>query len=189
MLKLAIKTQKAFSEHKVVAEGSKDEIKIVCKVYKAKERAKIGKEFQEIIDDTMVTHWRHQLENLKTKASTSLAVISDEELRVEHDRLINLINNYSDEQNEKLNTFYKTHVIAIKDAKLVVEDENGNELDLPIPDTRLAEPVESLWGTSDECLAVLLDTYLDYVPFRDSLQKVITSAVFNLDYKDLEAKN
>lgn len=184
MLKLAIKTQKAFSEHKVIAEGSKDQITIVCKVYKNKERAKIGKEFQEIIDDTKVYRWREELHRLKLNVE-----LSDTELELELNRLQNLINNYTDEQNEKLNTFYKTHVLAIKDAKLVVEDENGKELDLPIPDTRLVEPVESLWGTPEECLAVLLDMYLDYVPFRDSLQKVITSAVFNLDFKDLEAKN
>lgn len=86
--------------------------------------------------------------------------------------------------------FIKNEVVYIKQAKVeLFDDELNLPKDLVISDTRTVKPNEGLWGTPDECLAVLLDLYLASAPWRLSLIIALQQALINVDYKEAELKN
>lgn len=76
--------------------------------------------------------------------------------------------------------YLKTYVVYIQNAELSGKDDiSGEEIKLVVNDSRTAPVNESLWGSADECLAVLLDTYLQYLPFRDSFFERFSSTLFD----------
>ena len=83
-----------------------------------------------------------------------------------------------------LNDFYRSQVLFITNA--AVETEDG--VSIKVDDTRTAKPVESLWESPEECLAVLLDTYFSVPSIRDSLSSSIVETVLNLQL-DEKVKN
>jgi len=89
----------------------------------------------------------------------------------------------------KLSSFIKGEIAYLKQIKLDLVDENGATKEITVLDTRTVKPNETLWGTPDECLAVLLDLYLASAPYRVSLISAMQKALLNNDYSEAEAKN
>lgn len=182
-LKLYVKNAKPYTEVLVQGKGIKDNITIGCKCYGTSELEEVRKEFQTALDTTKIIRWNKQLEKVKEDLS-----LSDEELDAEIALFTDKIDNESKLIQNRLAAFYISQVTHIKNASLQL-DIDGKKTDLFITDSREVKPVESRWGTSEECLVVLLDTYFEYAPFRDSLHTVIPATVFNYNYRDNEVKN
>jgi hypothetical protein len=184
MATIAIKTTKPFTEHKVQATGGiKDNILIGIKAYSESELAKVRKNFQEILNTTKVERWLKELTLVKEDLT-----LSYEELDAKTDFLTSSVEEATDKRIRDMDTFYKSHILYIKNASLTIDDK-GKVSDLLISDTRDAKQIDSLWDDGDECLVVLLNIYLDNPSFRESLQTVVTNAVFNIDLKGEELKN
>ena len=184
MATISIKTTKPFTEHKVQATGGvKDNITIGVKAYTESELNKIRKTFQEILNTTKVERWLKELALVKEDLS-----LSYDELDSKTNTLTDSVEEATEKRTKELDTFYKSHILFIKNASLSLDDKD-KVTDLLITDTRDAKPIDSLWDDGDECLVVLLDIYLDNPSFRESLQTTITSAVFNIDLKGEELKN
>jgi len=92
--------------------------------------------------------------------------------------------------SKEIDAYIKSQVIYIKQAKLEIYDsENDKTIELVVPDTRKAKPNDDFWGTSDECLAALLDLYLSAAPWRSSLITALQKALLNVDYEAEQLKN
>ncbi len=88
------------------------------------------------------------------------------------------------------NTFIKSMVVYIKQAKPVIYDsETEKEVELSIMDTRKAKPNEGLWEDADSCLDALLELYLSSAPWRSSLINAMTKALLNVNYEEESLKN
>ena len=118
------------------------------------------------------------------------------DLKETEGKFISLQDILEDVQNENnlnsdaLNKFVKAEIVYMKAAKLELYDNiKDTTKELSVPDTRTAKPVETLWETSDECLAVLLDLYLASAPYRVSLISAMQKALLNNDYSEGELKN
>jgi hypothetical protein len=90
--------------------------------------------------------------------------------------------------DKAINEFIKGEISYLKNVTVDIVD-NGVAKELKIADTRTVKPNEPLWGTPEECLSVLVDSFLACAPFRGSLITMQQKALFNLDYKDAEIKN
>ena len=80
--------------------------------------------------------------------------------------------------------YLREEVVFLKDIKLnltTIDDETGVEktTTLVVADTRTAKPIETLWGTPEECLAVLLGHLYDSAPYRVSLTTASQLALLN----------
>lgn len=109
------------------------------------------------------------------------------------DTLSELIRAESDEEadHSEINKMVKSELVYLKQIKLDLE-EDGRAKELAIPDTKSVKPHAGLWETSDECLAVLLDLYLNSAPYRLALILTMQKAFINSDfsaYKDAQVKN
>lgn len=93
------------------------------------------------------------------------------------------------ENPDEIIKYIKNEVVYIKQAKLLLEDENGKEKELTIVDSRVVKPVETLWETSEECLDTVLDLYLSSAPYRVSFMTALQKALINNDYSEGELKN
>jgi hypothetical protein len=180
---ITIKAQKAFTEVKVQAEGIKDNILIGVKVYSRSELKQVRKDFTSLLKGSKIQRWLKELEIAQADLELSEDAVDAKVLE-----LTNLIDATADAQEVGLDTFYKKHILYIKNATLTVTELEATK-DLLIADTRNVTPLESLWDTPDECLVVLLDMYLENQSFRDSLQKAISDTVFNLVKGDEKLKN
>lgn len=94
----------------------------------------------------------------------------------------------ANEGDDKSDDLIKNEIVYLKDVKLEIE-ENGVTKDLHVADTRTAKPIPTLWETSEECLAVLLDVFLNSAPYRVGLLEASTKALINNDYSSAEVKN
>ena len=180
-IKLYIKNVKPFTEVVVQAKGLKDNITVGIKCYNQTVLEAIRKEFQTVIDTSKVIRWNRQLDILKTDIN-----LSDEAIEEQSEILVDKIERENSLIAERLASFYNSHVTHIKNASLQQGDEKK---DLFIADSRDAKPVESLWETPEECLVVLLDTYINFAPFRDSLHSKILETIFNYKFETGEIKN
>jgi len=89
-----------------------------------------------------------------------------------------------------LDNYVKSEIVYLKNVNLdLVDEATGKSNALSIQDTRSAKPNDSLWGSADECLVVLLDLYLSSAPWRLSLILAAQKALFNADYSEEAAKN
>jgi len=177
-IKLVVKNQKPFTEVVVDAKGIKSSITVGIKVYSHSDIAKVRKEFKKVLTNA-------ELE-LKTAELTKWEAEGDKtdpSFYVKREELQDAIEESAEEQAEALMAFYKKQITHIKNASLEYS-KNGETVDLNVADSRKAIPVESLWEDPSECLTVLLDTYLNYLPFRDSLTSKVSSVVFNIDIKE-----
>jgi uncharacterized small protein (DUF1192 family) len=183
-MELYIKTEKPFVEEKVIAKGGKDHIFAGIHVYNDDELNEVRKEFSDAAEAIKLTKWQQELNNLQYSTELSDSEI-DEKVALLQEKIEQVL----ESQRQKLKTFYKAQVTYIKNASLSLKDSDGSVKDIIVKDTREATPLESLWESSEECLAVLLDMYLGSPSFRDSLQKKITSTVFGTNFEDARVKN
>ena len=92
--------------------------------------------------------------------------------------------------SEELTEFIKNEVVYIKNITTESYDETtGKSTKLKIPDTRKALKLDGLWENSDQCLAVLLDSYLVYNSWRLPFIAAIQSAITDMNFDEGKAKN
>jgi len=178
-VKFFVKLQSPSVELKVQAQdctGIKDNIVVGFKRYdiiKSKAKAEQLQDLQtQLYLNTMVDlAEQYKLVNIdnETKASAAPRISEEEAL-------------------ESISQFIKDEILYIKDVNLTVED-NGIAKELKIADTRSAKPNEPLWATPEECLSVLVDSFLESAPYRGSLIAAQQKALANVDIKDGEIKN
>jgi hypothetical protein len=101
------------------------------------------------------------------------------------------LESFKDLSDEQAKNLIINEVLYIKDVVLeVYDDETGKKLEtIKIADTRTAQPIESFWADKDECLAVLLDNYLDSIPWKGSLITAYITSLYNMDVKNNLSKN
>lgn len=112
----------------------------------------------------------------------------DDKIKILQDALTE----YGEEEgtSENLDNFIKNEIVYLKKVELEVGKEDGkNSPDLHIPDTRRAKPNETFWGSSEECLSVLVDLFLASQPWKVSLIASQQKALMNNDYGDALTKN
>lgn len=92
-------------------------------------------------------------------------------------------------------SYLRGQIVYIKNASLEVYeiDENGNASAEPIEeilisDSRTPTPNEFFQDAST-CLNVLVDKYVNSVPWKNSLYEALQKALLNTDYKDAQIKN
>lgn len=85
--------------------------------------------------------------------------------------------------------FIKKQIVYIKGATLEMYDDDKLVETIAVTDTRTAKPLESFWGSPEECLAVLLDYYFQSLPWKNSFFNAINKALLNVDIKDGAIKN
>lgn len=95
-----------------------------------------------------------------------------------------------EETKKKLDNFIKNQIVYLKDINgLIRIDADGKEKEFSVSDTRTVKPIETLWGTPEECLSVLVDSFLESAPYRVSFISGVQKALSNVDYQDGEIKN
>lgn len=81
--------------------------------------------------------------------------------------------------------FLRNEIVYFKDASVgVYDDATGEDVlveTIDVADSRTAAPVESFWGTPKECLAVLLDSYLESIPWKGPFIDGFATSLFNRD--------
>jgi hypothetical protein len=109
---------------------------------------------------------------------------SDEEAKVKIEAIASL----TEDQTKDL---LSKEILYIKQATIITYDEETpNKLEtIKIADTRTAKPVDPFWESSDECLAVLLDSYLNSNPWKGPFIQSYLQALYNLDLKAAASKN
>lgn len=182
--KLYIKHAKPFTEVVVQAKGIKDNITIGCKCYTTEELDELREQFGTATDTSKLVRWSKQLNRIKTDID-----LSDDEIDTQTKEFEDKIKKESVELQQKADEFYKSQITHIKNASMQLVSMDGAISDLLIADSREAKPIESLWGTPEECLAVLLRQYFGFTPFRDSLQTKILETVFDYKHEENAAKN
>jgi hypothetical protein len=178
-VRIRVKQVKPVKEFSPVYEGKKLLTVLGCKVYGKEELAEVRKQFQELVDNSELELAMAKLEKLQVEGDKA-----DESYYEVRKELTNRIQQLSESREVAFEDFYKAQIAYIKNGSLEIELEDGTNKDISVGDTRTAQPVESLWDTSDECLAVLLDTYLSTPSLRDSLISNITNIIFSIDTED-----
>jgi hypothetical protein len=178
-VKIFVKLQSPSVELKVQAQdcsGAKDSIVVGFKRYdivESKARAEKLQDLQtQLYLNTMVElSEQYKLVNIdnETKPSATPRISEEEALN-------------------SISQFIKDEILYIRDVNLTIED-TGIIKELKIADTRSAKPNEPLWGTPEECLSVLVDSFLESAPYRGSLIAAQQKALANLEIKDGEIKN
>ena len=185
MAKLYIKTEKPFVEITVPAKNNpKEFITLGIKAYKESELNKIRKALRSLTNVSKITKLTKDLTELQQDTD-----LSEEELNERMEVLYAELDILENIQREKLDSFYKSHILFLKKVSIAYEDESGVTHTLNINDTREAEKVDGLWETSDECLAALLDVYFDSPSYRSSLPNKISGCVFDINFEDEKLKN
>lgn len=93
---------------------------------------------------------------------------------------------------QALELYLRSEILYIKNASLTEYDEDTYEIvqEIAVSDTRTAPPLEGFWSDKAECLAVLLDTYLDSPLWKssiyDSYNKSLTS---DITFDETQTKN
>jgi len=94
------------------------------------------------------------------------------------------------EANKAILAFIKDEISYLLKVEVITIDSTTKaKTTVKIADTRTAKPIEPLWETPEECLSVLVDSFLACAPFRGSLAAAQQKALLNTDYKDNEIKN
>lgn len=86
----------------------------------------------------------------------------------------------------------RSEILYIKNASLTEYDEDTFEIvqEVTVSDTRTSPPLEGFWSTKDECLAVLLDTYLDSPLWKPSIYDSYNKSLMSdLTFEEAQTKN
>ena len=85
----------------------------------------------------------------------------------------------------------KDNIIYLKNVTLPIYDENSVFVEEKIvADTRLEQGFEDFWGSSEECLSVLLDLYFESNPWKSSFISTYFDVLLNRTLSKVdEAKN
>jgi hypothetical protein len=183
-MQLFVKTEKPFVEEIVKSADKKNHITVGIRVYKDSERSELLTDIQDTAHAIKIERWQKQIFALQNDVE-----LTDDEIDLKVKELEDKIRNAVNEQKMKYDEFYRTHVLYIKNASITGTKEDGSTIDINIPDTREAKPVESLWESGEECLAALLNVFLESSSYKDSLQKAVFSVVFQTNFEEAKGKN
>lgn len=175
------KTSKAFKEVPAAIAGVKNPIILGIKLYGKKDKDALQEEYKKVSVSVPLEKAQAELEVFLKEGDKT----TDEFYSLRESMLEN-ITKLSEEYVAGITEFYKKQVLFLKNVAITVADDKGVESILAIADTRVVEPVESLWVDSNECLAVLLDYYFEEEAYKDSLPGIISSTVFNYTIKKEE---
>ena len=168
-MKLSIKSVKPFTELTLNVAGIQKPIIVGVKSYAFDELLQVRDRMTGILESSKLEQTNAMLEKLASEGDkTSDSFYEERALLLQEQKSI------QETQEEALLSLYKYQIMFLRNIEVTTEDK-----DLVIKDTRDATPIESLWETEEDCLVVLLDTFLNYVPFRDSLFTKLTQAIFN----------
>lgn len=173
---LKIKNVKAAKELFPVVDGKKLTTSFGMKVYSAKELPEIKEKFRKLAINDQLEMAQAQLEKFETAEDKS-----EETYYSTREAMRSKIAALRDKQEADSIAFYKQQIIFIKNATFAVQNDDGTVSDLVILNTEEVKPIESLWSSSEECLAVLLDVFFDNNSIRDSLITLITDFIFDLN--------
>ena len=180
-----IASAKPFVEKVVQAKAPiADNITVGIAVYNEQQITALRKIFSKNVSRVKIDRWIKEIDDIAVDYSVS-AEIAEEKIIA----LQNQIDIENDAQRAAQDDFYKSHVLFIKNASLVTNDGGVQDTKLLVQDTRTVNPIESLWADGSECLAVLLDIYLDSPFFKDSLINAVSDAIFKTDFKSEELGN
>lgn len=178
---IVTKESKAFKEVTPEVKGIKNPITLGIKIYGKKDKAAFDAESKK------ATYSKdYEIAQALLKQHEELGDKTSEEFYAIREAMIDDVKRLSDEFMDNLETFYKKQVLFIKNASITVADDTGTESVVVIKDTRVVEPIESLWANSSECLAVLLDYYFEEDAYKDSLASAISSTIYNYTLKKEE---
>ena len=184
---LTIKTAKPYVEKVIQAtlngKDLRENITVGVKLYSGQDLEDIRKDYLSNVSMAKVLRWQKQLEQLPSNLT-----LSDTDFEEESTRLEGAISTWNANFSKHLMNFCKTHIAYFKNVSLTLTTE-GKEVDLLIPDSRDAKPIESLWDTPEQALVVLLDMYLGHPAYKDSLTSIVPKLVFSTDYQDSGIKN
>jgi len=174
-VKIKVKGIQPVKEFSPMVEGRKMATIFGCKIYNSDELVEIRQEYLSIANDPDLEMALAKLSKLEAEGDRTTPDFYDERgsLRV-------LVDNKSESQSKALLDFYKKQIVYVKQAALEIETEEGLAKDIRVSDTKSATPIESLWSSPEECLAVLLDTYFGVPAIKDSLFKDIIDTVLNI---------
>lgn len=169
IMKLAIKSVKPFTELSLNVKGIPKTIIVGVKSYEHEELIEVRNHMTRILESDKLDKTTALLEKLEKEGDKTSDEFYEEraELTARQRELL-------DTREEALLAFYKAQILFLRNVEITIDDK-----DLVIKDTRDTPPIESLWANEEEALVVLLDTFLSYIPFRDSLFGKLTQAVFN----------
>lgn len=178
-VRIFVKLQSPSVELKVQAQdcsGAKDSIFVGFKRYDIVESKAKAEQLQDLQTqlylNTMVDlAEQYKLVNMENETKASAAPRISEQ-----------------EAISSISAFIKGEILYVKDINLTIED-NGIAKELKVADTRTAKPNEPLWVSPEECLSVLVDSFLESAPYRGSLIAAQQKALANLEIKDGEIKN
>ena len=174
-VRIRVKNTQPYKEFSPKLNGRQLVTKFGCKLYDVKELEQVQKEYQALMDNPELEKLLAVLEKLNESGDRT-----SDEFYIERDNIKARIDVLAEERNNAITNFCKEQVLYIKQASFEVELEDGVK-DISVPDTREAKPIESLWETSEECLAVLLDVYLNNTSLRDSLLSDILAIALNVN--------
>jgi len=101
------------------------------------------------------------------------------------------LDSFKDLPDNETNSVIKSEILFIKNAEVKEVDEETYIVSrtIPVKDSRTAQPIEPFWANKDECLSVLVDMYLASTPWKGSLISSFIKTLYNIDFKETEAKN
>lgn len=134
------------------------------RLYESDELRKLRDEYMALVNSDTRDQLLAKFTQLEETGDRTL-----DEFYTERNRLKAAIDEDVETSREKVMKFYRRHFLYITKAHVEVEDDEGNVTTIAVEDSRTAKPVESLWSTPDECLSILLDTYLAIPAIKDSL--------------------
>jgi len=178
-IRLNIKGVKPYLEFSPKIPNVNSNIVFGCKVYSATELVEIRDTYFALASNEKLELAFANLQSLEETADKTNPEYYDKRKELQK-----TISELGKEQTKLSIDFCKNQVLYIKNA--VVEDANGKEI--TIKDTKTVEPIESLWSSPEECLAVLLESFFDTALLRDSLITSIVDIVLNLQ-TDARVKN
>ena len=180
MKAVIVRKSSPYAEKKVDVVGIKNPITLGIKLYGKDKRESLESSYEAIGINIALEKANAELEEfIRTGDRTTDDFYSTRKSM--QDAIKKLTTKYVSDITE----FYKDQVLFIKNASLLIE-EDGVQRTISIADTRVIEPIESLWNTSEECLAVLLDYYFEEDSYKDSLPSLISSTIFNYPLKKEE---
>lgn len=168
-MKLAIKAVKPFTELTLTVTGIPKPIVVGVKSYEFDGLLEVRDRMTSILESNKLEQINAKILELNEVGDkTSDSFYEDRTALLTEQKSI------QDIQESLLLSFYKDQILFLRNIEITIDDK-----DLVIKDTREVTPIEPLWENGEEALVVLLDTFLNYVPFRDSLFTKLTQAIFN----------
>jgi hypothetical protein len=177
-IQLVIKNVKPYKTIKPVIDGQKSVMEFGIRLYNPTEAEALSKEFQALAINNELRMASAKLEKWVEEGDKTT-----EEFYTTEQSLKDVVESLAKGQRDKINDFYRKQIIFAGNISTSYGDK-----DITVIDTRTVQPIESLWSTPEECLAVLLGALMEVPSIWDSLTSDILSVIFNT-YKEEKVKN